>query len=86
MDGVSDKHAVSSDSDEGSESRGTARLVILGIAAVLLVWFAVANLGSVSIKFWIAERRAPLILVIVIAGVLGALITLLAQRFGSRRN
>ena len=66
--------------------KGNVRLVGLGVAGVLLVWFALANLGSVSIRFWVSERRAPLILVIVIAGLLGALIAVLAQRFRSRRN
>ena len=68
------------------DRKGRARLVGLGLAGVLLVWFALANLGSVSIKFWISERRAPLILVIVIAGLLGALIAMLAQRHKSRRS
>jgi uncharacterized integral membrane protein len=75
-----------SDSDSSSQRKGNVRLVGLGVAAVLLVWFALANLGSVSIRFWISERRAPLILVIVIAGLLGALIALLAQRYRSRRS
>ena len=68
------------------ERKGNVRLVGLGVAGALLVWFALANLGTVSIKFWISERRAPLILVIVIAGLLGALIAVLAQRYRARRN
>jgi uncharacterized integral membrane protein len=74
------------DTEKPRDRKGNVRLVGLGVAGVLLVWFALANLGSVSIKFWISERRAPLILVIVIAGLLGALIAVLAQRFKSRRN
>jgi uncharacterized integral membrane protein len=75
-----------SGSDGSPERMGNARLVGIGVAAVALGWFALANLGSVSIRFWISERRAPLILVIVIAGLLGALIAMLAQRYKSRRG
>jgi uncharacterized integral membrane protein len=74
------------DTEKPRDRKPNVRLVGLGVAGILLVWFALANLGSVSIKFWISERRAPLILVIVIAGLLGALIAVLAQRFKSRRN
>jgi uncharacterized integral membrane protein len=74
------------DSDAAPERKGNVRLVGMGLAAVALVWFALANLGSVSIRFWISERRAPLILVIVISGLLGALIAVLAQRYKSRRG
>jgi uncharacterized integral membrane protein len=74
------------DSESPPGRKGHVRLIGLGVAAVLLVWFALANLGSVSIRFWISERRAPLILVIVIAGLLGALIAMLAQRYRSRRS
>jgi uncharacterized integral membrane protein len=82
------RHTTGSPADSESPPgwKGNVRLVGLGLAAVLLVWFALANLGSVSIRFWISERRAPLILVIVIAGLLGALIAMLAQRYRSRRS
>jgi uncharacterized integral membrane protein len=49
-----------------------ARLVLLGVALVLLIWFAVANLQDVRIRFWVSTTGAPLIVVIVISGVLGA--------------
>jgi uncharacterized integral membrane protein len=83
---VRDKSKSQADPESPRERKGNVRLVGLGLAAVLLVWYAVANLGTVSIKFWISERRAPLILVIVIAGLLGALIMSLAQRHKSRRS
>jgi uncharacterized integral membrane protein len=55
---------------------------VVGVAAavVLLVWFALANLRDVRIDFWVFSRQAPLILVIVISGLLGALITALVMR------
>ena len=56
------------------------RGVVLLALVVLLVWFALANLGRVRIDFWVFHRQAPLILVIVISGLLGALITALIMR------
>jgi uncharacterized integral membrane protein len=86
MGTVRDKSKSPAGSDDPPGRMGNVRLVGIGLAAVALVWFALANLGSVSIRFWVSERRAPLILVIVIAGLLGALIAMLAQRFKSRRG
>lgn len=65
---------------QGRDRRRDARLVVTGVVGVLLVWFALANLQDVNIHFWVSTTRAPLILVIIISGVLGALIGLLAQR------
>jgi uncharacterized integral membrane protein len=55
-------------------------LVGVAVAVVLLVWFALANLRDVRIDFWVFNRQAPLILVIVISGLLGALIGALLMR------
>ena len=55
-------------------------MVGVAVAAVLLAWFALANLRRVQIDFWVFNRQAPLILVIVISGLLGALITALIMR------
>jgi uncharacterized integral membrane protein len=62
------------------DRRRQATLVGVGVAVILLVWFAVANLRDVRIDFWVFHRQAPLILVIVISGLLGALITALVMR------
>ena len=63
-----------------ADRRHQATLVGVAVAAILLVWFALANLGRVRIDFWVFHRQAPLILVIVISGLLGALITALIMR------
>jgi len=68
------------DGDPPVDRKRDARLIGLGIAAILLLWFALGNLGSVPIEFWVHHSRAPLILVIVISGLLGALITAMALR------
>jgi uncharacterized integral membrane protein len=56
------------------------RLVGILVAGVLLGWFALANIGKVRIDFWVFHRQAPLIVVILISGLLGALITFLVMR------
>jgi uncharacterized integral membrane protein len=67
--------------------RQDARLILVGVASIALVWFAVGNFGSVRIDFWVQHSRAPLILVILISGLLGALITAVAMtRRGSGRG
>jgi uncharacterized integral membrane protein len=65
---------------KGADRGHQARLVGVAVAVVLLAWFALANLRKVQIDFWVFHRQAPLILVIVISGLLGALITALVMR------
>src|SRR5271165_6829891 len=59
------------------DRRHQVTLVGVAVAVILLVWFAAANLDRVRIDFWVFHRQAPLIVVIVISGLLGALITAL---------
>ena len=61
------------------------RMVLIGVAAVLLLWFALGNLESVSIHFWIFHTRKPVILVIAISGLLGAALALLLTRQRRRK-
>jgi len=56
------------------------RLVGILAAGILLGWFALANIRKVQIDFWVFHRQAPLIIVILISGLLGALITFLIMR------
>jgi uncharacterized integral membrane protein len=65
---------------KGMDRRRQATLIGVGIAIVLLAWFALANLRTIRIDFWVFNREAPLILVILISGLLGALITALVMR------
>ena len=64
----------------GVDRRHRATMVGVAVAVILLVWFALANLSRVRIDFWVFNRDAPLIVVIVISGLLGALITALVMR------
>jgi uncharacterized integral membrane protein len=71
------------ESDGGGKKvdrRQRARLVGVAVGGILLGWFALANIRNVRIDFWVFNRQSPLILVIVISGLLGALITGLIMR------
>lgn len=67
-------------------ARRPARVVITGVALVLLIWFAVANFQDVRIRFWVSTTGAPLIVVIVISGFLGAAVSGLWSRRRRRRR
>jgi uncharacterized integral membrane protein len=77
---------VAEDDKKGVDRRHQATLIGVAIAVVLLVWFALANLRDVRIDFWFYNRQAPLILVILISGLLGALITALVLRRRGREE
>jgi uncharacterized integral membrane protein len=62
------------------DRRQQFRLITIAVVVTLLVWFAAENFQDVSIHFWVTDRQAPLILVILISGLLGALITVLVMR------
>jgi uncharacterized integral membrane protein len=83
---VRGKSRTPADPEEPRERKGNVRIVGLGVTAALLVTFAVLNRGTVTVDFWLHKSRAPVVVVILIAGLLGALITVLAQRFRSRRG
>ena len=77
---------VAEDDGKSLERRRRATLIGVAIAGALLGWFALANLRDVRIDFWFYNRQAPLILVIVISGLLGALITALVMRHKGREE
>jgi uncharacterized integral membrane protein len=62
------------------DRRRQSRMVGILVVGILLGWFALANTRRVQIDFWISHRQAPLIVVILISGLLGALITFLVMR------
>jgi uncharacterized integral membrane protein len=77
----SEAHPLESDGGGKEVGRGhQVRLAGVAVAVVLLAWFALANFRDVRIDFWVFNRQAPLILVIVISGLLGALIAALIMR------
>ena len=68
------------DESKTVDRRHQATMIGVAVAVILFAWFALANLNNVRIDFWVFHRQAPLILVIVISGLLGALITALTMR------
>ena len=67
------------------DRRRDVRMAVIGVMAVLLIWFAVANTQEVEVHFWVDSARTPVIVVIVIAGLLGVLLGVLVERRRSRR-
>jgi uncharacterized integral membrane protein len=65
---------------EKRRSRRDARLVIVALAGVLLLWFVIANTQKVKVHFWVFSAETSLITVIVISAGLGALLALLLRR------
>jgi len=68
------------------DRRRDVRLVLTGVVAVVLAWFALINLQDVRIHFWLMSTRSPLIVVIAVSGVLGAAAALLLSRIARRRK
>jgi uncharacterized integral membrane protein len=65
--------------------RRDARLVVVTLAAVLLIWFVGANTQKVQIHFWVITADTSLITVILISAALGAILALLLRRTRQRR-
>jgi|HubBroStandDraft_5_1064220.scaffolds.fasta_scaffold1750642_1 uncharacterized integral membrane protein len=68
------------------DRRRDASMVVTGVAAVLLVWFAIANLQSVKIHFWVETAHASLIVVIAVSAVLGMVFGSVLSRRRSRKS
>jgi uncharacterized integral membrane protein len=79
-----DSHSVEPSDKRPVDRRQQFRLIAIAVVVTLLVWFAVENTQNVSIHFWVTSRQAPLIVVILISVLLGALITALLMRRKSR--
>ena len=63
-----------------------ARLVATGVVAVLLVWFALSTSRMCGSTSGLTSTKAPLIVVIVVAGVLGAAVGGLVSLMSRRRH
>ena len=63
-----------------------ARLVVAGIAGVLVLWFAIVNSQRVKVDYIIAERESRLIFVILGSSLLGALAGALVRRVRRREH
>jgi len=61
-------------------NRPPARVIVAGIAVVLVLWFAIVNWQRVTIDYIIFERESRLFFVIVGSALLGALAGALLRR------
>ena len=62
------------------------RTVLLTLAAVLLIWFVVANTKKVQVHFWVFTATTSLIAVILVSAALGAVLALLLGKKKHHKN
>ena len=62
------------------KNRPPVRLIVAGLAVVLVLWFAVVNWQRVTIDYIIVERESRLFFVILGSALLGALAGALLRR------
>ena len=70
----------------GSPARFNGRQIATVVAALLLIWFAIANWQRVEIHFWVITVHAALTLVIAVSAVLGGFVVLATRRVRARRE
>jgi uncharacterized integral membrane protein len=58
----------------GRDNRDTAKLVAIVVLVVVLAAFVIANTESVEVSFVFADFDVPLIFVLIITAILGAII------------
>ena len=68
------------------DNREIARLVVFGLALVLLIAFVIGNSTSVKVDFVFFHTSASLIWVILLSAVLGVLVDRLVIALGKRRK
>jgi uncharacterized integral membrane protein len=65
----------------------SVKAVIWFVAAVLLIWFAVANWKRVEVRWWVFSTESPLFLVIIVAAGLGIVVDrLVIHRRGRKKD
>jgi uncharacterized integral membrane protein len=68
------------------DNRDIVRLVVLGIAVILLIAFIIGNSASVKVNFVFFDTKASLIWVIIISALLGVIVDRLAIVLNKRRK
>jgi uncharacterized integral membrane protein len=71
---------------ERRSRRELARTASLVVLAILITLFAVFNIGEVKVDYIFGEGKAPLIIVIVVSALVGAVLTRFAERRVSKRH
>ncbi|HVM39381.1 MAG TPA: LapA family protein [Acidimicrobiia bacterium] len=74
------------DRQERTTDRGRmARLILLAVLLTILLLFGIANSQSVKVDYLLDDRRVPLVWVILISAVVGAILDRLTS-FARRRR
>ena len=68
------------------DTREVVRLVVFGLALILLIAFIIGNSASVKVNFVVFDTRASLIWVILISALLGVLVDRLVIVVDRRRK
>ena len=68
------------------KARLTLRITIGALALAAVLWFAVANFQRVEVDWFIVTTSSPLVFVIVVSAVLGALVDRLIRWQRARRT
>jgi uncharacterized integral membrane protein len=61
-------------------------MIAVIVAAVLFVWFIIANSQVVDVTWWVFDTQTSLIVVILLSALLGAGITFFLMRRHNRRD
>jgi len=61
-------------------------MIAVIVAAVLFVWFIIANSQEVDVTWWVFDTQTSLIVVILLSALLGAGITFFLMRRHNRRD
>ncbi len=72
--------------DEGTRRNVNPKLVVAIVLVALLLLFGIVNGDRVEVDFLVTSQRAPLIVVIALSAVLGAVIGALVQWVARRRD
>jgi uncharacterized integral membrane protein len=70
----------------GRDGRDTPRIVVAVVLVAALVAFVVDNVRSVKVGFVFTDREIPLIFVLVVTALLGAILDRLVQYAVRRRR
>jgi uncharacterized integral membrane protein len=65
--------------EERRDRRETTKVVLVAVLVVVLVAFVLANTDTVNVSFVVADFDVPLIFVLVVTAIIGAVIDRLFQ-------
>ena len=66
--------------------RERARMFTIAVLAIAITLFAAKNTTKIKVDWVVGSGKAPVIIVIIVSGLIGAVISYFADRRGSRRR